>query len=302
MKTKNNSYEKDHKGPYENLYIYYFQGQVDDKHERHFGEHFLGNWVEENNSFLFFSRPSHEIISGIIQRQPGLELIDDYFFTYDQWQGNGLTSIRIENVIIVTPWEDKEIDKGEKKIIIDPGMVFGSGLHPTTRDCLKALIYLQRHDPVERVLDLGTGTGILALTVASLGAKNVLAVDLNPLSVKTTQKNIQLNHAEKVITVIKGKAEDFVHETADLVVANIHFEVIARLIEKKCFKDKRWLIISGLMRSQARDVKAKLEAYDLQVKHEWDHEMTWYTLLVKNERRTFFFDLKDPGKDPSPMF
>ena len=79
----------------------------------------------------------------------------------------------------------------------------------------------------------------------------------------------------------RHKAQDFVDQPGDLVIANIHHEVVEDLLEKCGFRQKRRFIISGLMRSQVRDVKGQTQKYGLEVVREWDHEMTWYTLLLK---------------------
>jgi ribosomal protein L11 methyltransferase len=117
----------------------------------------------------------------------------------------------------------------------------------------------------ETVLDLGTGTGILAIAAARLGASRVLAVDLNPLCVKTSRRNVRLNEVEAVVEVVEGIAEDFAENPADLLVANIHYEVLDDLVEREKFREKPWLILSGLMRSQGRDIKAKLERCGLRI-------------------------------------
>lgn len=267
---------------YKDLFIYHLRGRVRDIDERLLGENFLGNWVEDNESFLFFSAPSNEIIAGLLKNRSDLVFFDDYHFTYEQWQGAGLTSFKIENFLIVPPWDRTEAEKGELKIILDPGVVFGTGLHPTTRDCLRAMVYLRTRYPWEKVMDFGTGTGILAIAAALLGSKEVLAVDLNPLSVKTAKKNVSLNHLEEIIKVFEGRVENLVNEDADLVVANIHYEVIRKILENKGFREKSWFIISGLMRSQVQVAKWQMEKYDLQVIHEWDNDMTWYTILAEN--------------------
>ncbi len=146
---------------------------------------------------------------------------------------------------------------------------------------MRALAFTGRQRPFDRVLDLGTGTGILAVAAALLGAKRVLAVDLNPLCVRTANENVRLNDLNGIIRVVEGTAEDFVDETADIVIANIHQEIIERLLGKKGFHKKHRLIISGLMRSQYRDVRAQLEKYDFRIVHEWDRDMTWYTMLAE---------------------
>ncbi len=273
---------KGQNGPYGDLFIYHLKGQVRDEEESALGDYFLGNWVEDDTSFLFFSAPSQEFVERLLTDRSDLELIEDYKMTYEQWQGRTLQPLVIEPFVIQPPWDGSDADDGRIRIILDPGLVFGSGLHPTTRDCLKAVVLLHEQCPLERVLDLGTGTGILALAAALMGAKKVLAVDLNPLSVKTAQKNIVLNGLEGSIEVVQGSADDFLEEEAELVVANIHHSVIAGLLGKEGFLKKRWFIISGLLRSEAREIRSQLDEHRLNVVHEWDHEGTWYTLLAKN--------------------
>lgn len=270
--------------PYQDLYIYLIKGLVTEADEANLGKAYLGNWIEGESSFLFFWLPSGKSVLRVLEDRSDLELVEEYHFTYEEWQGGGLEPFRIEHFLISAPWEDNAgAGQGETKILLDPGVVFGTGLHPTTRDCLRAMVYLQREGPFERVLDLGTGTGILALAAAFLGAGRVLAVDSNPLCVKTARRNVALNHLEGTIRVVEGNAEDLIFQDAELVTANIHHDVMAGLFKNNGFPDKKWLILSGLMRSQARDVKEALKKQRFYLAHEWDHEMTWYTLLARNE-------------------
>ena len=108
-------------------------------HEAALGEAFLGNWEEADSSFLFFSSPADEILGLLLKEYPELELIENYHFTYEQWQGGRLDRIEVKKFVIVPPWEELDHDEGSNRIILDPGVVFGNGLHPTTRDCLRAL-------------------------------------------------------------------------------------------------------------------------------------------------------------------
>jgi ribosomal protein L11 methyltransferase len=283
LKAESEGQTKEIKGPYEDLFIYHIKGQVKEKEELALGAHFLGNWVEDDTSFLFFSVPSPENVLKLVEKRPDLELIEDYNFSYEQWQGSALRPMELAHFLIHTPWEDVGVDDAKIEIILDPGVVFGTGLHPTTEDCLKALAHLHGQSSLGRVLDLGTGTGILALAAAKLGAEKVLAVDLNPLSVKTARRNVRLNGLEGSIEVVKGMAEDFVKERADLVVANLYYSVILKLLEKEGFMEKSRFIISGLLRSQAREIRYQAGERHLHVTREWEQEGTWYTLLVRND-------------------
>jgi ribosomal protein L11 methyltransferase len=266
--------------PYEDLHIYLIKGLVRKEDEASFGHAFLGNWVEEDICFLFFGEPSEGIVSEFLKGRSDLQLLENYHFSYEQWQGAFYEPIRIDRFLIVPPWVEAMEGPGEIKILLDPGLVFGTGLHASTRDSLKALSYVHSRFSIEKVVDLGTGTGVLALASALLSAQRVLAVDLNPLCVKTAKRNVQWNHLESRIEVKGGRAEDFAELQADLVLANIHWDVLKTLIEKEGFRKNPWIVLSGLMRSHARDLESDLARYGLRTVKAWEDEATWYTMLV----------------------
>jgi len=164
-------------------------------------------------------------------------------------------------------------------MLLDPGVVFGTPLHPTTRHCLLGLLEMSESLSRSRVLDLGTGTGILAVGAALLGATTVLAVDTNPLAVRTAARNATLNGLANTVMVREGRAEDFIDRSFDLLIANIHHEVIHALVKKEGFLQKRHFILSGLMRSQARDIKRELSLLPVEITQEWDHDMIWHTIM-----------------------
>jgi len=265
--------------PYESLYIYYLEGLPNKKEEHALGPDFLGNWVEGESSFLFFSRPSKEAVQMILDRDEQLRLIDEFQFSHEQWMGGATTANRISRFLIVPPWDDQDSGKGEIKMLLDPGVVFGTPLHPTTRHCLLGLLEMSESLSRSRVLDLGTGTGILAVGAALLGATTVLAVDTNPLAVRTAARNATLNGLANTVMVREGRAEDFIDRSFDLLIANIHHEVIHALVKKEGFLQKRHFILSGLMRSQARDIKRELSLLPVEITQEWDHDMIWHTIM-----------------------
>jgi ribosomal protein L11 methyltransferase len=274
------TFTKPYPPPYEDLFIYLIQGAFREEDEALLGNDFLGNWVEEGDSFLFFSRPSRGRLTRLLADQPFLELVDEFHFTYKDWQGGGLEPIRIDPFLIVPPWLDTAPCPDGMTILLHPGVVFGNCHHPTTQACLKALSIAAQVKPPRRVFDLGTGTGILALAAARLGASEVVAVDLNPLCVKTAAQNVELNGLTGIIRVLKARAEDVADEPADLIVANIHYEVITGLFEKHAFRESANLIISGLMRSQYGDIAVRLKDFGFHLVREWDHDMIWYTVLA----------------------
>ena len=230
--------------PYEEIHVYLLDGRVHKEDEPDLGKDYIGNWVEEDSSFLFFMALAPNAISRLLEKRSDLELVDDFHFTYEQWQGGGLEPIRVAGFLVAPPWVRADPEEGEIKVLLDSGVVFGNCLHPTTRDCLKALALAHKSGPLGRVLDLGTGTGVLSLASALLGAEKVLAVDLNPLCVKTALRNVLLNRLDDEIEVVEGSAESFVEEPADLVVANIHYAVIRKLLETGGFRERRRLVLS----------------------------------------------------------
>jgi ribosomal protein L11 methyltransferase len=266
--------------PYTCLYIYYLEGIVSREEERWLGPEFLGNWVEGESSFLFFSKASRQLVQTILARDKRRRLVDEFHFTYEEWMGGVIKAQKVSRFLIAPPWDDQKPDNnGELRMLLDPGVVFGTTLHPTTRHCLLALLEMSEVLSCPRVLDLGTGTGILAIGAALLGAETVLAVDNNPLAVKTAARNVALNGLEHAVTVTEGRAEDFMDSPFDLLLANIHFEVILALVKQEGFLQKKYFILSGLMRGQARDIMTELSRLPAEIIREWDHDMIWHTIM-----------------------
>lgn len=263
--------------PYDELFIYYLKGCLRPENEV-FGDAFIGNWEEDGFSFLFFSRPAADDVARLLQRQPGLALIDSYQMAYADWQGAHDIALQTERLQVHPPWQAPPA--GDRRgIVLDPGVVFGTGTHPTTRDCLQALERLYSRESPADVLDLGTGTGLLALAAARLGARRTLAVDLNPLCARTAAANVRRNRLENRVLVVRGCAEAFVDLPADLLVANIHFDVMRRLLGSQGFYRKRWFVLSGLLRSEARWVLAQLAARPVEIIEAWHHEGVWSTFF-----------------------
>jgi ribosomal protein L11 methyltransferase len=266
---------------YKNLYIYYLEGSLKREEESHLGPTFLGNWTEEDSSFLFFTQPSKDLVQRIIDKYKRLRLLDEFHFTYEEWVGGKVIPRKVSRFLIVPPWEDHQQNDGDLKMLLNPGVVFGTSLHATTRDSLLALLEIADKLPSYRVLDLGTGTGILAIGAALLGAEKILAVDNNPLAVKTAALNVKLNGFEEHIEVRDGLAEDVINLPSDLLIANIQHDIILKLIKEKGFIKKKYFILSGLMRSQARNIRLELSRYPVDIIYEWDNDMVWHTILGK---------------------
>lgn len=269
--------------PYDDLYIYQLGGRLT-SHKEIPPDRFIGNWEEDDCSFLFFSDPAHDEIKALLSAQPQLTFIDSYQMSYEQWQGVKFTTFDQGCFKIIAPWEwDNDSNRQPDKIpiFLDPGLAFGTGTHPTTRDCLDAVQLACRDRTPDRVLDLGTGTGLLALATARLGCRLNLAVDLNLLAAKTAKKNVTLNRLEKQIAVVQGHAETFINCPADLLIANIHYNVMQKLICSKGFSNQKRFILSGLLRSEAKQVRIELERLSVKILKSWTHAGIWHTFYGK---------------------
>ncbi len=265
--------------PCTDLFIYYIQGIVKQDHSL-IQSTFMGNWQEDGFSFLFFSSPADSEVAAVLQKQPDLTLLDQFHMSYEQWQGGRVQAFRAGCFHIVPPWENTQRDEEAPdtvRIILDPGVVFGTGTHPTTRDCLELMEQVCTGETVSTVLDMGTGTGLLAIAAAKLGCRQVLAPDFNFLAAKTAARNILLNTVEDRVLAFQGRAEDFLHLPCDLLIANIHYDVMKVLIQSTGFLRKRWFILSGLLRSEAAKVDAVLSQYPVRGLEKRESEGVWHT-------------------------
>ena len=252
---------------------------------------YIGNWQEEDSAFLFFSAPAPVEIQNILQSQPQLRFMDSYQMPYEQWQGEQLDAFDQGIFRIMPSWHPPENDdsgrNGNVKILLDPGVVFGAGTHPTTNDCLEAIEMAAARFTLGTVLDLGTGTGLLALAAVSLGCNRALAVDLNLLAAVTAEKNVRLNHLEEKILVVQGNAESLIECPADLLIANIHYSIMVELINSKGFQQKSLFILSGLLRSEAKHIASMLVAQQkVKIIKQWSTDGIWHTFYGVNDRQT----------------
>ena len=179
-----------------------------------------------------------------------------------------------KNLVVKPTWETYEPQEGDRIIEIDPGMAFGSGTHETTGMCLELLEETLQGG--ETVIDVGTGSGILAIGAAMLGAKDILAIDIDPTAVKVAQENIEHNGLADRITAIEGNLLDKTDMTCDLCVANIIADVIcffAKPLTNHIVPGGKF-ICSGIIKEREQDVvnalnDAQYEIIEIRRKGEW---------------------------------
>jgi ribosomal protein L11 methyltransferase len=264
--------------PCSELFIYYLEGSLQEDPSGL--KHFIGNWQEDGYSFLFFTAPALDFVQDLVRTCPGLRFIDHYQMPYNDWVGDKVTPFCTDQFFISPPWDASTAPSSKLRITLDPGVVFGTGAHPTTRDCIEALELSFQSQPMGSALDLGTGTGILAIAAARLGCPRTLAIDMNRLAAKTAQRNIRLNRLQQSILSVQGSADDFIQMPADLLIANIHYDVMKRLVCSDGFLNKNCFILSGLLRSEAADIENRLTKLPVRILNRWVRDGIWYTYRV----------------------
>ena len=158
-----------------------------------------------------------------------------------------------KRVVIKPTWEEYQSKENELIVEIDPGMAFGTGTHETTRLCIQMLDNIIKGG--ESVFDVGTGSGILAIAAAKLGAAEVLGIDNDEKSVSVAAENVALNSANKKVS-ISGIPLSEIEGLFDIVVANILAEDLIEMrkeLLKRLVKDGR-IILSGILKTKAESV------------------------------------------------
>lgn len=186
--------------------------------------------------------------------------------------------IRVGRVIVKPTWEEFDTQPGDVVIDIDPGMAFGTGYHPTTQLCLHAL--QERLKGGEVVLDVGTGSGVLAIAAAKLGAKRVVGLDVDTVAVEVAQENVAQAGLPETLRIERADSPLAFEGEADLVVANILAQVLIDMSGQLAQKVRPGglLISSGIIAERSEDVKAAFEAIGLNTVEE-KRDGDWVALI-----------------------
>ncbi len=195
--------------------------------------------------------------------------------------------LRVGRRLVIRPtWRRHRRHPGDVVLSLDPGMAFGTGLHPTTRLCLAALETLAdegllangRAGGSARVLDVGCGSGILAIAAGKLGARDLLGVDTDPIAVESTLANVRLNGLSRRIHVRQGSVPTG-ERPFDLVLANLIASLLVQLapaLRDELSPGGR-ILASGIFRDRESDVVAAFRAAGLEMGRRWAEE-DWVAL------------------------
>ena len=237
-------------------------------------------WLEPDAGFPERMASLRQRLGALKERQSGLGSLEietknvrdeDWSEVWKQFY----KPFRAGKKLVVKPtWERYDAQPGDEVIEIDPGMAFGSGTHETTGMCLELLEDALRGG--ERVIDVGTGSGILAIGAALLGAREVLAIDIDPVAVKVARENIAVNGLSDRITAVEGNLLDRQDMLCEVCVANIIADVICGFAEPLTHHivPGGLFICSGIIKEREQDVLDALKAANYEVlqirrKGEW---------------------------------
>lgn len=201
----------------------------------------------------------------------------------ESWKAN-FQPIRVgKRLMIVPAWLNPPLAPDDIPIRLDPGMAFGTGTHPTTQLCLAAI---EKHvRPEQAVLDLGTGSGILAIAAAKLGAGPVWALDIDPEAVRVAGENARANQVASRLQIERGSLAHVLsaNYSAPFVVANILARILNDMLSQGLAQTVRpggLLVLSGILEAQAYEVRANLTGHGLTLLAQ-EHIDDWVALIAR---------------------
>lgn len=187
-----------------------------------------------------------------------------------------------ERVVISPSWEQYQALDGDLVVRLDPGMAFGTGNHPTTAMMIQLM---EKHLlPGSDVIDVGTGSGILAIVAAKLGARSVLALDIDTLAVEIAEQNAELNGVKDVVTVQYNDLLVGLEGRYHMITANITADPILALLEDayRLLSFQGVLLASGIIKYRYPDVEAKLKELGYQLV-ETLKEGEWVSIVARKD-------------------
>lgn len=214
-----------------------------------------------------------------------MEELQEKYLKDDDWEAawkSHFSLLRVGSRLVIRPsWQEYTPREGQTVVVLDPGLAFGTGHHPTTFKCLEQL---EEHvTPEMLVLDVGTGSGILAVAALKLGAAKVIALDLDQDAVKSARSNLKANGMSRRATVVHGTLP---HPEAasgkfDIVVANLTATAIVSVAGPlvDCLVHNGILILSGILQKQLQEVRNSLIPFGV-TERETRSDGDWVTLTV----------------------
>lgn len=228
-------------------------------------------WFTPDDSFPGLFRSLQERLAAMKDSQPlfGSLVTDTRTVSEDSWAEVWKKYYKPfyagEHLVVKPTWEPFDPKPGDRIIEIDPGMAFGSGTHETTGMCISLLEETIRGG--EDIIDVGTGSGILAIAAALLGAGHVLAIDIDPDAVRVAGENVAHNQGENIVEVREGDLLKNTQETCQICVANIISDIIISFAAplRNHIRPGGLFICSGVVRERTEEVREALLRADYEV-------------------------------------
>lgn len=185
--------------------------------------------------------------------------------------------------VVKPPWSSRRVKKGQISIDITPGMAFGTGTHATTKLCIRALEERLKKKGL-LVLDVGTGSGILSIAAARLGAAEVLGLDNDGVAVQMARENVKQNRVSDIVKIRKGSIGD-ARNRFDVVVANIDLKRLRRMRKPLLhhLKSKGFLILSGILEGEKERIHRYYRETGLLKRAKATQEGEWVCLTFKKK-------------------
>ncbi|WP_210139406.1 50S ribosomal protein L11 methyltransferase [Staphylococcus sp. GDY8P120P] len=226
----------------------------------------------------------------LIRKIKSIEVLDAKLFEYEQqtiqehdWENewkNYFHPFRAsEKFTIVPSWETyQKEDANEMCIELDPGMAFGTGDHPTTSMCLKAIEKFVK--PEDSVIDVGTGSGILSIASHLLGVKRIKALDVDEMAIKVAKENFEKNHCKAAIEAVPGNLLTEETEKFDVVIANILAHIIEEMIEDayNTLNKEGYFITSGIIVEKHEAILNQMKRIGFKI-NSINHDNGWVCIV-----------------------
>lgn len=202
------------------------------------------------------------------------------------WSTRWVTRVgaqRVGRIAVAPPWMSEQIADAEIPILIEPAMAFGTGEHETTRGVLALMQSLVA--PGSRVADLGSGSGVLAIAAAKLGAARVVAIEMDPDAIGNATENVERNGVDQAVTVLQGDAAALLPLVApvSLVLANIISSVLMELspLMHRALPPGGKAVISGILVSEREDMLASLAMDGWRLESELREGEWWSSVIAR---------------------
>ena len=227
-----------------------------------------------------------EVITAAVRAADGAATVDLSATPEVDWSAawkSRINAHRVGRLVVSPPWQAEDFSADER-IVIDPGMAFGTGEHETTRGVLRLMQDVVR--PGDTVADLGAGSAVLAIAAARLGARRAMAVELDPDAIGNAEENVRRNAVDDRVTVIEGDAATLLPLIAPVrvIVANIISSVLVMLLPTiaSALTADGQAILSGILLSERADIERALRVGGWRVLAD-DAEGLWWSVAIARE-------------------